>query len=153
MIGPNPTDRGKSDTKYHLLVAADGLPLAVAVSGANRHGSVFVEPILDTLPPVKGTGRGRPRRRPARRHADKGYDNRRVRRYLARRGIAARIARRGVESSDRLGKHRWVLERTIGWLLAFRRLALRYNRTAATITALAKLAVTIICARQLHLAH
>ena len=149
LTGPNPTDRGKLGTKYHLLVTADGLPLAVAITGANRHDSMLVEPILDGLSPVKGRGRGRPRRRPVKLHADKAYDNRRVRRYLRRRGITARIARIGVDSSERLGRHRWVVERTISWLLAFRRLAIRYDRSAATITALATLAITVICARRL----
>ena len=71
LTGPNPTDRGKLGTKYHLLVTADGLPLAVAVTGANRHDSMLVEPILDGLAPVKGPGPGRPRRRPVKLHADK----------------------------------------------------------------------------------
>jgi transposase len=44
---------------------------------------------------------------------------------------------------------RWVVERTISWLLAFRRLAIRYDRSATAITAVATLAITIICARQL----
>jgi hypothetical protein len=44
---------------------------------------------------------------------------------------------------------RWVVERTLGWLLSYKRLALRYDRTALTITALARLAVTLICARRL----
>ncbi len=110
---------------------------------------MLVEPILDGLPAVKGRGRGRPRRRPVKLHADKGHDNRRVRRYLARRGITARIARRGVDSRDRLGRHRWVVERTVAWLLSFRRLALRYDRTATTVTALATLACTLICHRRL----
>jgi transposase len=149
LTGPNPTDRGKNGTKYHLLVTADGLPLAVAISGANRHDSVLVEPILDRLPPVKGVGRGRPRRRPVKLHADKGYDNNRVRRYLRQRGIIARIARRGVDSGDKLGRYRWVVERTMSWLLGFRRLALRYDRSAKTITALATLACTVICHRRL----
>jgi transposase len=149
LIGPNPVDRGKNGTKYHLLVTADGLPLAVAITGANRHDSMLVEPILDQLRPVKGTGRGRPRRRPVKLHADKAYDNRRVRRYLRRRGITARIARIGIDSSERLGRHRWVVERTVGWLLTFRRLALRYDRSEATITALTTLAVTMICIRRL----
>lgn len=149
LVGPNPTDRGKNGTKYHLLTTADGLPLAIAVSGANRHDSMLVEPILDTLPAVKGRGPGRPRRRPVKLHADKGYDNGRVRRYLRRRGITARIPRRGIDSSERLGRHRWVVERTVGWLLAFRRLALRYDRSATTITALTTLAATIICLRRL----
>jgi transposase len=110
---------------------------------------MLVEPILDTLRPVKGMGRGRPRRRPAKLHADKAYDNRRVRRYLRHRGITARIARIGIDSSERLGRHRWVVERSVAWLLAFRRLALRYDRTATTITALATLACALICHRRL----
>jgi len=98
---------------------------------------------------VKGPGRGRPRRRPVKLHADKGYDNRRVRRYLAGRGITARIARRGVESSARLGRHRWVVERTMAWLLGYRRLARRYDRSVQTITALLTLACALICHRRL----
>ena len=54
----------------------------------------------------------------------------RVRRYLRRRGITARIARIGVDFSERLDRHRWVVERTISWLLAFRRLAIRCVSTA-----------------------
>jgi transposase len=149
LTGPNPTDRAKRGTKYHLLVDRTGLPLNLAVSGANRHDSMLVEPILDSMPPIKGVGRGHPRRRPVKLHADKGYDNPRVRRYLRRRGITARIARIGIESSQRLGRHRWVVERTNGWLLSYRRLALRYDRTAVTINALARLAVILICARRL----
>lgn len=110
---------------------------------------MLVEPILDGLVAVKGRGAGRPRRRPAKLHADKGYDNRRVRRYLARRGITARIARRGVESSTRLGRYRWVVERSVAWLLSFRRLMVRYDRSATTITALTTLACTLICHRRL----
>ena len=72
-----------------------------------------------------------------------------MRRYPRRRGITARIARIWVDSSERLGRHRWVVERTISWLLALRRLAIRYDRSAVTITAVATLAVTVICARRL----
>ena len=119
------------------------------VSAANRHDSLFVEPILDSMPAIKRGGRGHPRRRPGKLHGDKGYDIARVRRYLRRRGITARIARRGVDSSQRLGRHRWVVERTLGWLLSYQRLVLRYDRSTATITALARLAVILICARRL----
>ncbi len=71
---------------------------------------------------VSGSRPGRPRRRPGKLHADKGYDYPRCRRYLSRRGIGVRIARRGIEDSTRLGRVRWVVERTISWLLSFRRL-------------------------------
>ncbi len=60
-----------------------------------------------------------------------------------------RIARRGIEDSTRLGRVRWVVERTIAWLLSFRRLALRYDRSADTISALLTLACTLICHRRL----
>ena len=44
------------------------------------------------------------------------------------RGVASGIARRGVESSERLGRYRWVVERTLAWLHRFRHLAMRYER-------------------------
>ncbi len=91
----------------------------IAVSGANWHASMLVEPILDSTPANKRGGRGHPRRRPLKLHAGKGSDNRRARRYLRPpRGITARVARIGRDSSQRLGGHRWVVERIIGWLLS-----------------------------------
>jgi transposase len=60
-----------------------------------------------------------------------------------------RIARRGIEDSTRLGRVRWVVERTISWLLSFRRLALRYDRTTDTLSALPSLAAALICHRRL----
>jgi len=99
----------------------------VLVSAANRHDGLFVEPILDSLPGIKRGGRGHPRRRPVKLHSDKGYDIPRARRYLRRRRITARIARIGVDSSARLGRHRWVVERTLGRLLSYKRLVLRYD--------------------------
>jgi transposase len=121
----------------------------VLVSGANRHDSLFVEPILDGMPAIKRGGRGHPRRRPVKLHADKGYDNPRVRRYLRRRGITARIARIGRDSSARLGRHRWVVERSFAWLTGYRRLTLRYERCARLFTAFLTLAATLTCYKKL----
>jgi hypothetical protein len=80
---------------------------------ANLHDSQLLEPMVDAVPAVIGPrGRpGRPRRRPAKLDADKGYDYSTCRKVLRRRGIAPRIARRGLESSSRLGRHRWKVER------------------------------------------
>jgi len=149
--GPSPTDRGKAGSKYHVLCDRNGLPLHALITGANTHDSRMLVPLLDTNPGIRErAGRpGRPRRRPGKLHADKGYDYPRCRRYLARRGIGVRIARRGIEDSTRLGKVRWVVERTMSWLLNFRRLALRYDRTESTITALLSLACALICHRRL----
>jgi hypothetical protein len=76
---------------------------------------MLFEPLLDTNPAVRGRRGhpGRPRRRPDKLHADKGYDYRRCRAYLTRRGIKARIARRGIEDKTKLGRVRWVVERTM----------------------------------------
>jgi transposase len=147
--GPNPTDRGKAGSKYHVLVERQGIPLAVQLSAANVHDSKLLEPLVDAVQPIRRpTGEpGRPRKRPSKLHADKGYDYPAKRRALRRRGITPRIARRGVESSERLGQVRWVVERTQAWLVAFRRLALRYDRHAAAVLAFLHLACALICLR------
>jgi transposase len=73
LVGANPVDRGKPGSKYHLLIDATGIPLAVGLSAANTHDSLLLEQIVDAVPAVIGPrGRpGRPRKRPAKLHADK----------------------------------------------------------------------------------
>jgi transposase len=147
--GPNPTDRGKPGSKYHLVVAKRGIPLAVRLSAANAHDATQLLPLVDQIPPIIGPrGRpGRPRKRPAKLHADKAYDASTLRRALRARGIAPRIARRGIDSSERLGRHRWVVERTLAWLLGCRRLGVRYERRADLLQGLLHLACALVCVR------
>jgi transposase len=104
--------------------------------------------MVDSVEPIKGR-RGRPRKRPEKLHADKGYDYPRCRRFLRRRGIKARIARRGIESSEKLGRHRWVVERSLSWLYRFRRLTVRYERRADIHQAFLDLACSLICCNYL----
>ena len=145
--GPNPADRGKPGSKYHLVVDRNGIPLAVRLSAANAHDSTQLLPLVDAIPPIIGPrGRpGRPRKRPAKLHADKAYDSSDLRRALRARGITPRIARRGIDSSERLGRHRWVVERTLSWLLGCRRLGVRYERRADLLQGLLHLACALIC--------
>ena len=89
----------------------------------------MLEATLGALAPIRRP-RGRPRKRPEKLHADKDYDFRRCREALRKRGIKSRIARRGVDSGERLGCYRWVVERTLSWLNSFRRLKVRYERRA-----------------------
>jgi transposase len=126
------------------VVDAQGIPLACALSGANVHDSKLFEDLIDTIPPIKRR-RGRPRRRPAKVHADQGYDIPRCRQYLRRRGIRCRIARKGIESSQRLGRHRWVVERTLAWLTAYRRLTIRYERRDDIHEAFLRIGCALIC--------
>ena len=64
---------------------------------------------------------------------------------LRRRGIKSRIARRGKDTSEHLGRHRWVVERTLAWLARYRRLAVRYERRADIYEALLHLGCSLIC--------
>jgi transposase len=64
---------------------------------------------------------------------------------LRKRGIKARIARRGIDSSERLGRHRWVVERTLAWLTRYRRLSERYERRDDIHEAFLHLGCSLIC--------
>jgi transposase len=70
---------------------------------------------------------------------------------LRRRAIRPRIARRGLESSERLGRHRWKVERSLAWFARFRRLAVRHERRLDIFTAFHHLAIPTLglffCAR------
>jgi transposase len=147
-VGPNPTDRGKAGTKRHLVTDRAGTPLAFCLTGANRHESVVFEELIDAVPPIRQPD-GRRRKRPAKLHADKAYDIPRCRRALTRRRIKVRIARKGVESSERLGRHRWVVERTLAWLGRYRRLTIRYERRADIHHAFVSLGCSLICFKAL----
>ena len=118
---PSPVDRGRPGFKHHLICDAGGVPLAVILTGGNRNDVTQLLPLLDAVPPIRGR-RGRPRRKPRELFADRGYDHDKYRRLLRARGITPRIARRGVPHGSGLGRHRWVVERGIAWLHAFKRL-------------------------------
>ncbi|WP_211235905.1 transposase, partial [Roseomonas gilardii] len=87
--------------------------------------------------------RGRPRQRPGKLHADKACDARSRRQECRLRGGIPRIARKGIESSERLGRHRWALERTHAWFNRFRRLIVRYKRRSDIHLAFTTLAALI----------
>ena len=148
-MGANPVDRGKPGSKLHLVCDASGLPLTAAVTAANVADVTMLAAVVDDIPPVR-TLSGRRRWRPAKIHADKGYDSHANRADLRRRGINPRIARRGIESSTRLGRHRWRVERSLSWLSCFRRLQVRWDRDAGRWFAFVLLACAVVCFNRLH---
>jgi transposase len=131
------------------VVDAHGLPLATLLTAANVNDSLVFEQVLDAIPPIhRPHGEpGRPRRRPTKVHADKGYDKPHCRRYCWQHRIGCRIARIGVESSERLGRHRWVVERTGAWFNRFRRLRVRDEQRADIHRAFVALASALILFR------
>jgi transposase len=147
--GPSPVDRGERGSTHHLVVDRNGVPLAVRLSAASVHDSKCHEPVIDAIPSITGPrGRpGRPRRRPAKLHADTAYDSSEKRRALRSRGIAPRIARRGIDSSERLGRYRWIVERSPAWLLGDRRPGMRCERRSNRLLGLLHLACALTCLR------
>jgi len=98
--------------------------------------------------PVAGR-RGRPRQKPDRLLADRGYDHDKYRRLLRALGIKHLIARRGEAHGSGLGRQRWVVERGFAHLHNFRRLRIRYERDPEMHTAFLTLACAILCWRRL----
>jgi transposase len=126
LTGPNPADRGKAGSKAHLLCDANGLPLHVLLRRRTPR-----------------TARCSSRcRRPTPLFADvaAGQVDRDV-------GPTSRMLT--IEVQSKLGRVRWVVERTISWLLRFKRLGLRYDRTERTTLPLLTLACVVINTRTL----
>ncbi|MFC7864877.1 IS5 family transposase [Streptomyces murinus] len=147
LTGPNPTDRGKLGSKIHVMCDRNGLPISVGISGADLHDGQALIPLMRGIPPVRSRY-GPRRRRPAELRADKGYNFDHLRGRPRRRQMVPRIARRGVDSSSRLGRHRWVVERTMSWLNVCRRLHRRYERKAEHFPAFVGIASALICYRR-----
>jgi transposase len=144
--GPNPTDRGRSGTKHHVLTDARGIPLAATVTAANVNEVTQVFRVLGDLPPVGGKP-GPERRKPRRLQGDRGSDSEPVRRRLRGLGITPILAARGTEPGSGLGVFRWFVERTIAWLHSFGRLRRRLDRHTGIQEAFLRLACALICLR------
>ena len=151
LTGASPVDRGRAGSKHHLLVDANGVPLVVTLTGGNRNDVTQLIPLLELLHarPVAGKP-GRPRQKPDRLLADRGYDHDKYRRLLRARGVKPLIARRGTENGSGLGTQRWVVERGFAHLHNFRRLRTRYERDPQIHQAFLTLACAILCFRRLH---
>lgn len=126
--------------------------MAVSLTGGNRNDITQLIPLIEDLHgrPVAGK-RGRPRQKPDRLLADRGYDHDKYRRLLRALGITPVIARRGTTTNGSgLGRQRWVVERGFAHLHNFRRLRIRYERDPDMHTAFLTLACSILCWRRLN---
>ncbi|TDD34227.1 hypothetical protein E1287_17210 [Actinomadura sp. KC06] len=118
------------------------------ISAANVHDGQALKPLLMALPPIRSR-RGPRRRRPVKLRADRAYNSAEHLAWLRGRGIVPRIARAGVESSERLGCHRWKIERTLAWLFGYRRLTIRYERHGHLFNAFLVFSAAITCYKKL----
>ncbi|MEU4154247.1 IS5 family transposase [Streptomyces sp. NPDC026659] len=145
--GPSPVDRARPGSKHHVITDGLGTPLAITLTGGNRHDVTQLLPLLDAVPRIRGAT-GRPRHRPQQLFADRGYDYDKYRRLLWKRGIKPVIARRGVPHGSGLGTVRWVVERTNAWIHSFRRLRIRWDIRDDIHEAFLKLACCVITYRR-----
>ncbi|MGH9305009.1 MAG: IS5 family transposase, partial [Acidimicrobiales bacterium] len=141
--GKNPTDRGKLGWKWSILTDRKGIPVGVAVDGANRNDSVMLAPTLDDA-----------KRRGLLQDIetlwlDRGYDSEATRQRLAERAIDDSVIAKkrkrgttgGIKNNQPMGL-RWPVERTNSWLSNFGQL--RRNTDRKTIHRLAQLALAIV---------
>ncbi len=124
------------------------MPLAILLTGGNRNDVTQLLPLLEAVPRIRGI-RGRPRQRPGKVYADRGYDHDSYRRQVRGLGVTPVIARRGTEHGSGLGKLRWVVEQTIALLHWFRRLRTRWEIRDDIHEALLKIGCALICWRRL----
>jgi transposase len=141
LTGPNPTDRAKRGTKYHVAVTGDGVPVACAVTAANVNDTVLFERLFLTAFAVLARIRTV--------FADKGYDAGCHRDLCRAFGAEPRLHRRGRPHGSGLGRRRWPVERSHAWILENRRLALRYDRLGFIIQSLLQAACLFLVAGRL----
>jgi putative transposase len=149
--GKNPTDRAKSGVKRSQLVDANGIPIGLAVDGANRNDMKMVEETLESIPVERPTPSPSD---PQGMCMDKGYDYDEVRDLVIEFGFTAHIHRRGVEPQKLkrqagIKARRWVVERTHSWLNRFRGILIRWNKKAQNYIAMLHMAFGLITFRHM----
>ena len=162
-FGQEPADhaigrsRGGLSTKTHLVADGRGRPLGFVLTGGQVADTIMLPATINTIRVPRSIGR--PRTRPARVIADKGYPSKNNRAFLRRRGIKATIPERRDQILHR-SKHpgrplvwdqeqrstyrnRNIVERTFNRLKQWRGIAMRANMTARNYHAALTLAATL----------
>jgi len=147
--GPNPTDRGKSGVKRSVLTEGHGVPISVAIEGAQRHDMKLVRPTIESIvvkrpEPTEEQLQGM--------CLDKGYDYDEVRAILHDFGFTAHIRARGEEAKAikreaGFKARRWVVERAHSWMNRFRRLLVRWDKKLENYLAFLHFACGLIAFR------
>lgn len=148
------TKRGKG-SKWMVVVDGKGIPLGVRIVSATPAEVTLAEETLKSIR-VPRKGRGRPKQKPKRVVADKGYDSGPLRERMWERGIDLIVPAR----KDRMHifydgrklrryKKRWKVERFFAWIGGFRHLVVRYDRSLVIYTAFFHMACVIIALRWL----
>ena len=139
-----------------VVVDGQGLPLGNHLHSASPKEVRLAEATLASIRVSRRGRAGRPRQKPHRLIADRGYDSDPLRKRLAARGIELiaphRKNRRKPRTQDgralRRYRRRWTVERTFAWLGNFRRLVVRYDRSLTIYQAFFHIACFMIVLRR-----
>jgi transposase len=147
--GPNPTDRGKSGVKRSLLTEGHGVPIGLAIEGANRHDMKLVQPTIESIVVQRPEAT---EEQPQGMCLDKAYDYDEVRDILRTFGFTAHIRPRGEEAQAikreaGFKARRWVVERSHSWMNRFRRLLVRWDKKPENYLAFLHFACGLIALR------
>ena len=147
--GPNPTDRGKSGVKRSILTEANGIPVGLAVDGANRHDMKLFRATVEAIPVERPVPTPE---QPQGLCLDKGYDFNEVRHTVQEFGFTAHIRGRGEEAraiqrEAGFKARRWVVERTHSWMNRFRHILIRWDKHADNYIAFLHFACALIAFR------
>lgn len=135
--------------KRSLLTEGHGVPVGLAVDGANRHDMKLVRATLESIivPRPQATEDA-----PQGMCLDKGYDYDDVRAILSEFGFTAHIRSRSQEAQalmQEAGKRarRWVVERSHSWMNRFRRILIRWDKKPENYLAFLHFACALIAFR------
>ena len=152
-MGPNPTDRAKGGVKRSVLSDGNGLPLGLAIDGANTHD---VKLFLDTLLSVPIDWPGATDEAPQHMCLDAAYDAGWIRQQLLDWELVPHIVSRGEEKKDLADDptkkaRRWVVERLHSWLNRYRRILIRWEKKSENFQGMLHFAFALILLRSARL--
>lgn len=138
-------------TNVLLTTDKNGLPLSTHNMQGNRHDSIGAEKVIKKI-------RVGAKKRVKQMNGDKGFDSKKLRNNLRKRGIKANIPERQFKRRRKKGrppvydqtkaKFRAFVERTFAWLKYFRRLRYRWERKAKMFQAFVDLGCLLICLKR-----
>lgn len=132
---------------------ASGIPVGLAVDGANRNDMKMVRETVQSIP----VARPKPtQEEPQGMCMDKGYDYDEVRDIVTEFAFTAHIHERGqqaqkIKRQAGLKARRWVVERTHSWMNKFRGILIRWNKKAENYIAMLHMAFAFIIYRRMGL--
>ena len=132
-----------------MLVDGSGVPIALVITGANRHDVSQLEALLNSIiverPDIF--------EHPQHLCLDKGYFGEPALEIVVLRGFIPHIKSRGQEKNDKAHvpgykARRWVVEVTQSWINRFRKLLVRFEKLTVSHEGLLMLACAFIAFRK-----